>query len=47
MSLVKKNRIDHFRKNKQNTKKREKEQGAKLRAITAHEKVLDKVGKSG
>ena len=48
MSLVKKNRMDHFRKNKKNTKKREKEQGAKLRAITAHEKALDaKAAKAG
>ena len=41
MSLVKKNRIDHFRKNKKNIKKRVAEQGAKLRAITAHAKSLD------
>jgi hypothetical protein len=33
MSLVKKNRIDHFRKNKQNVKKREKEQGEQLRRL--------------
>jgi hypothetical protein len=33
MSLVKKNRINHFRKNKQNIKKRQKEQGEQLRRL--------------
>ena len=41
MSLVKKNRVDHFKKNKQNTKKRTKEQGEKARRATAHKKTYE------
>ncbi len=36
MSLVKKNRIDHFRKNKQNQKKRSKELTESARRLTEH-----------
>ncbi len=35
MSLVKKNRIDHFAKNKKNTKKRQQEQTDQRRRLTA------------
>jgi hypothetical protein len=40
MSLVKKNRINHFRKNKQNVKKRAKAQTEGARKLTAHMKSL-------
>ncbi len=40
MSLVKKNRIDHFRKNKKNNKKRVKEYAEQLRRITADKKAF-------
>ena len=40
MSLVKKNRIDHFKKNKQNQKKRAKEQTEQARRLAAHMKAL-------
>jgi hypothetical protein len=40
MSLVKKNRIDHFRKNKKNIKKRETEYADQLRRITVDKKAF-------
>jgi hypothetical protein len=39
MSLVKKNRIDHFRKNKKNKVQRAKEQGDQLRRLAADKKA--------
>jgi hypothetical protein len=40
MSLVKKNRIDHFRKNKKNIKKRTKEFAEQARRLNADKKAL-------
>ena len=41
MSLVKKNRMDHFRRNKANHKKRAKEQADSLKRLSDHERELD------
>ncbi len=40
MSLVKKNRIDHFRKNKKNIKKRVKEFAEQAKRLNADKKRL-------
>lgn len=42
MSLVKKNRIDHFKKNKKNKGDRAKKQQAQLRRLSADKKALSK-----
>ena len=47
MSLVKKNRIDHFRKNKKNIKRRAKEFADQARRITADKKALAATAKKG
>jgi hypothetical protein len=39
VSLVKKNRIDHFRKNKKNKKQRASEQSEQLRRLAADKKA--------
>jgi hypothetical protein len=40
MSLVKKNRIDHFNKNTKNKKERAKEQNAQKRRLAADKKAF-------
>ncbi|MHB1846668.1 MAG: hypothetical protein ACYCWW_17750 [Deltaproteobacteria bacterium] len=42
MSLVKKNRMDHFRKNKRNQKKRANEMAEKSRRLSEHMKSFAK-----
>jgi hypothetical protein len=39
MSLVKKNRIDHFAKNKKNIKKKQNEQNAQRKRLSADKKA--------
>jgi len=40
MSLVKKNRMDHFRKNKKNVKRRAKEKTERQRRLSEHGRAL-------
>ena len=40
MSLVKKNRIDHFKKNKKNVKKKTKEYAEQARRLNADKKAF-------